>query len=143
MLLAAQSGRLEIVRSLLESGAKISARDVLGRSALFFASRLGHVELAKLLLENKPCANDGSLHEASQGFHLQVMQMLIDNGHDANYRSAKHEGRTALGEMARNGAIRDLTTAEEALEILYAADASPLFKVHGKTVIFLPRQQGE
>ncbi|KAK3370569.1 hypothetical protein B0H63DRAFT_552646 [Podospora didyma] len=137
LLLAAQSGRPEIVRSLLEAGAKISARDVLGRSALFFASRLGHVELAKVLLQHKPCANDGSLHEASRGFHLQVMQMLIHNGHDTNYRSAKHEGRTALGEMARNAAIEDLATAEEALEILCAADASPLFKVHGKTVIFL------
>ncbi|KAK3374277.1 hypothetical protein B0T24DRAFT_704563 [Lasiosphaeria ovina] len=137
LLLAARSGRLEVVQSLLQSGAKISARDALGRSALFFAAGRGDADLVALLIKSKACANDGSLHEASRGFYLQAMRLLIESGHDPNYRSTKHEGRTALGEMARMATIDDITVAEEALDILCAADASPLLTVHGKTVIFL------
>ncbi|KAK0727667.1 hypothetical protein B0T26DRAFT_822245 [Lasiosphaeria miniovina] len=137
LLLATRSGRLEVVQSLLQSGAKISARDALGRSALFFAAGRGDADLVALLIKSKACANDGSLHEASRGFYLQAMRLLIESGHDPNYRSTKHEGRTALGEMARMATIDDITVAEEALDILCAADASPLLTVHGKTVIFL------
>ncbi|KAK4152020.1 hypothetical protein C8A00DRAFT_35336 [Chaetomidium leptoderma] len=137
-LLAVRSGRIDIVRMLIESGARVSAKDTLGHSALFYASGAGHVELVKLLLESRPVVNDGSLHEASRGFHVQVMKLLLEAGHDSNYRSIKHGGRTALGEIALKAAPpTDIAAAEEALDLLSSVDASPLLKVHGKTVIFL------
>lgn len=136
--MAAKSGRIDIVRLLLSSGARVSAKDALGHSALFYAARAGNAELVELLLESKPALNDGSLHEASRGFHVQVMQLLLEAGHDANFRSIKHGGRTALGEIAfRATPPTDIAAAEEALDLLTAVEASPLLKVHGKTVIFL------
>ncbi|KAL2195244.1 hypothetical protein P885DRAFT_70818 [Corynascus similis CBS 632.67] len=138
LLVAAKSGRIDIVRLLLSSGARVSAKDALGHSALFYAARAGNAELVELLLESKPVLNDGSLHEASRGFHVQVMQLLLEAGHDANFRSIKHGGRTALGEIAfRATPPTDIAAAEEALDLLTAVEASPLLKVHGKTVIFL------
>ncbi|KAK0720197.1 hypothetical protein B0H67DRAFT_486120 [Lasiosphaeris hirsuta] len=138
LLLAARAGRREVVRILLEAGAKVLCKDVLGRSALFFASRSGDVDLATLLLRSKPSVNDGSLHEASRGFHPRVLRLLIKAGHDANFRSTRHEGRTALAEIALHGIVpNDPTDAEEALDILCEAGASPLLKVRCKTVIFL------
>ncbi|KAK3941038.1 Inversin [Diplogelasinospora grovesii] len=141
LLVAVKSGRPELVRILLDSGAKASARDALGRSALFYASRDGSTELVALLLKYAPSSNDGSLHEASRNFHVPAMKLLIDAGHDPNYRSGRHGGRTALGEMALHATIADgvdaTLAAEEALDVLCAAGANPLLRMHGKTAIFL------
>jgi hypothetical protein len=66
------------------------------------------------------------------------MKLLLQAGHDPNYRSTKHGGRTALGEIALRAAPpTDIAAAEEALDLLSSVEASPLLKVHGKTVIFL------
>jgi hypothetical protein len=94
--------------------------------------------MVKLLLERRSLINDGSLHEASRGFHVQVIKLLLHAGHDPNYRSTKHGCRTALGEVALKASPpRDIAAAEEALDLLVSAEASPLLKVNGKTVIFL------
>ncbi|KAK4187013.1 hypothetical protein QBC35DRAFT_385918 [Podospora australis] len=138
LLVAAQSGRADAVQLLLESGAKVSNKDMLGRSALFFAAQSGNVALLNILLPQKPTINDGSLHEAARGFHSDALKLLLEAGHDANYRSSRHGGRTALGEIARMAQVpHDLASAEETLDILVSAGASPLLKVHDKTVIFL------
>ncbi|KAK4118784.1 hypothetical protein N657DRAFT_583008 [Parathielavia appendiculata] len=138
LLMAVKSGRVDVARMLIEAGARVSAKDVSGHSALFYASRDGNSELVKLLLESKPVVNDGSLHEACRGFHVQAMKLLLQAGHDCNYRSIKHGGRTALGEIALRAAPpTDIAAAEEALDLLVSVDASPLLKVHGKTIIFL------
>ncbi|KAK0635986.1 hypothetical protein B0T17DRAFT_650881 [Bombardia bombarda] len=119
LLLAAKCGRSDIVQSLLESGARISARDVLGRSSLFFASQAGNEDLVALLLHSNPSANDGSLHEASRSFHVHIMTH-------------------ASGRSRPQGVItRDVAIAEKAVEILCVRGASPLLKIHGKTIIFL------
>ncbi|KAK1835723.1 Inversin [Podospora conica] len=138
LLLAAKSGKREAVRILLESGARASSRDVLGRSALFFASQSGDAELVALLLKSGPSTNDGSLHEAARGFHIETIKLLLSAGHDPNFRSTRHNGLTALGELARHATVpEDATPVEKTLDILRDAGASPLLKAHGKTVIFL------
>lgn len=137
-MLAVKYGRVDMARILIGAGARVSAKDALGHSALFYAAGAGRAELVQLLLESKPVVNDGSLHEASREFHVEIMKLLLEAGHDANFRSIKHGGRTALGEIALNaGPPTDIAAAEEALEVLSTVDASPLLKVHGKTIIFL------
>ncbi|KAK0619658.1 hypothetical protein B0T14DRAFT_603412 [Immersiella caudata] len=138
LMLAAMSGRRETAQLLLKCGAPVSSRDTFGRTALFFAARAGDADMVALLLKSKPSTNDGSLHEASRRFHTRSMKLLIQAGHDPNHRSSMHEGRTALGELALNGVVSaDTTAAEEALDILVHAGASPLLKMQGKTTIFL------
>ncbi|KAK4174355.1 hypothetical protein QBC36DRAFT_357751 [Triangularia setosa] len=137
-LVAVKSGRVDVVEMLLSYGAKVSVKDNLGRSPLFFASRVGGIDMMAALLLHNPPVNDGSLHEAARNFHPEAMKMLLDAGHDANYRSTKHGGRTALGEVAFKAVMpHDIALADESLDILASVDASPLLKVRGKTVIFL------
>ncbi|KAK4679863.1 hypothetical protein QC764_207850 [Podospora pseudoanserina] len=137
-LVAVKSGRVDVVEMLLSYGAKVSVKDNLGRSSLFFASRAGDIDMMKTLLQHNPSVNDGSLHEAARNFHPEAMKLLLDAGHDANYRSTKHGGRTALGEVALKATTpHDIALADESLDILASVDASPLLKVRGKTVIFL------
>ncbi|KAL2268976.1 hypothetical protein VTJ83DRAFT_3822 [Remersonia thermophila] len=141
LLVAVRCGNTDAVRILLAAGAKVSAKDAAGNSALFYASRAGRADLVKLLLTRSPPVNDGSLHEASRRFHVSVIKLLLEAGHDPNFRCSKHGGRTALGEIALTAlppTDADATAAaEQALDLLAAADASPLLKVQGKTVIFL------
>jgi ankyrin repeat protein len=138
LLAAVRSGKTEAARMLLAAGANVSAKDFRGYSALFYASRDGNADLIRLLLPYKPATNDGSLHEAARYFHVEVIRLLLEAGHDPNYRCGKHGGRTALGEIALNSVPpADTTAAEEALDALSAAAASPLLRVEGKTVIFL------
>ncbi|KAK0652718.1 hypothetical protein B0T16DRAFT_369477 [Cercophora newfieldiana] len=138
LMLAAMSGRRETAQLLLKSGAQVSSKDAFGRSALFFAARAGDADMVALLLAARPTINDGSLHEASRKFNTRTIKLLIQGGHDPNHRSTVHGGRTALGELALNGTVpADTTGAEEALDVLVRAGASPLLKMEGKTTIFL------
>ena len=122
----------------MAAGAKLSAKDFFHRSPLFYASRIGNVDSVSLLLKGKSGKNDGSLHEASRCFHPEVMRMLIDAGHEPDYRSATHGGRTALGEIALYGiAPDDVALGEDASDILKDAGANPLVQVHGKPIVFL------
>lgn len=110
----------------------------MGRSALFFASQSGDAELVALLLKSGPSTNDGSLHEAARGFHVETTKLLLSAGHDPNFRSTRHNGLTALGELARHATLPDdATPVVKTLDILRDAGASPLLKAHGKTMIFL------
>lgn len=137
-MLAVKSGRFEAVQTLLDAGAKVHAKDSQGRSALYIAARLGNADIVASLLRINPSMNDGSLHEASRHLHVEIMRLLVECGHDPNYRSSKHDGRTAFGEMALKATVpRDITIAEEAVEILCTGGASPLLKTNGKTILFL------
>ncbi len=133
LILAAKAGRLDVVQMLIKAGAKQPAKDIFHRSALFYASRSGNVGAVSLLLQGKPSKNDGSLHEAARCFHPEVIRLLLDAGHDIDYRSTKHGGRTALGEMALRGRVPDdIATAEEAAELLKEEGANPWCKCMGK-----------
>jgi uncharacterized protein len=51
---AAQSGRLDIAKLLVSSGAVSGVRDEFGRTAYDLAKRMGFDELAKFLKESEP-----------------------------------------------------------------------------------------
>ena len=51
LILAAQSGHVEVVRLLLEAGADKDVADDDGATALMEAAYRGHVEVVRLLLE--------------------------------------------------------------------------------------------
>ena len=50
-MLAAKSGRSEVVRQLLEAGANMEAASVTGYTALMIAAYSGHSEVVQQLLE--------------------------------------------------------------------------------------------
>ncbi|TLD31104.1 hypothetical protein PspLS_02470 [Pyricularia sp. CBS 133598] len=138
LIVAAKTNRPELVDEFLRLGARATVQDSLGRSALFYAARMGSHESVVLLLDKKLPINDGSLHEASRNFHVDVMHKLIEAGHDPDYRSNKHSGHTALTIMASRGIIpADPERAEAAVDILKRFNANSLLKVHGRTAVFM------
>lgn len=55
--MAAQSGLTDVVRALIEKGARINATNNEGESALMKAAMKGHAEVVSVLLENKANAD--------------------------------------------------------------------------------------
>lgn len=102
LILAAKYGRGDVVAKLVGSNAKVSVRDQFGRSALFYASRVGNVDAIKALVKAKVRVNDGSLQEAARMLHSEAVQLLVKAGHSPNYPSSDihHDGRDSLQELA-------------------------------------------
>ena len=102
LILAAKYGRGDVVAKLVLSNARVSARDNFGRSALFYASRIGNVDAIKALAKAKARVNDGSLQEAARMLHSEAVQLLVKAGHSPNYPSSDlyHDGRDSLQELA-------------------------------------------
>ncbi|KAI1877773.1 hypothetical protein JX265_003781 [Neoarthrinium moseri] len=121
LMLAIQSRRQDIVKSLLLAGAEVDVTDATGRSPLSMASAVGG-ELAITMMSNLLAAgasrNDGSLHNAARELNLQAMQILAEYKHDPDFPSPQHGGRSALGELCLHAADSGEITAlrEKAME---------------------------
>lgn len=89
------------------------------------------------LLKKKPPLNDGSLHEAARELHSEAVKILVAAGHDVNFPSLKHGGRTALCELCYEcRGSKDLLALQSTLQECMAAKASPLRKCRGRTALF-------
>jgi ankyrin repeat protein len=51
LIIASQSGHLDIVKYLVEKGANVNAADVTGVTALMFSSKIGYLDIVKYLVE--------------------------------------------------------------------------------------------
>jgi hypothetical protein len=110
----------------------------LDRSALFYASRNGDTESIAAILKAKPGPNDGSLQEAARELHAPAIKLLVKGGHHPDFTSTKHDGRTALAELAL--CCASSTTdgrLDEAIDALSAGKVDPLKKCRGKNPFYL------
>ena len=129
---------------LLKHGAKASARDTYDRSALFYASRNGDTETIASILKAKPGPNDGSLQEAARELHAPAIKLLIKNGHHPDFTSAKHDGRTALAELALCCASSPSDERiDDTIDALDAGKVDPLKKCRGKNPLYLALENPE
>jgi len=102
LLDAADGGNLAGVEEALTNGADVNAKDNDGWTALHWASRLGHIETVKALLqvdgiEINAKDNDGwtALHYASMNGRTEVVKALLQvDGLEIN--AENHEKNTAL-----------------------------------------------
>jgi hypothetical protein len=117
---AAEEGRVERVKLLLEKGADVNAADVFRWTPLCWASVSGHVEVVKLLLEKGADVNaaDGlrrtPLCWASQKGHVEVVKLLLEKGADVN--TADTPGWTPLRLASEKGhveVVKLLAAAQE------------------------------
>ena len=109
---AAENGHSEVVRLLLEAGAKIEpsplGRLFMQRTALHVAAAKGHFDVVRLLLEEGAEKDAGdsewrrtALHVAAQNGHSNVVKLLLMAGVDKDV--ANEYAYTALHLAAREG----------------------------------------
>jgi ankyrin repeat protein len=108
-LTATEQGSLANVKTCIAAGVNVEAKDNNGGTALFYASRYGHLEIVQYLLQNgnanvEAKTNGGmtALHWASDNGDLKVVQYLLQNG-NANVEAKSNNGWTALHLASNKG----------------------------------------
>ncbi|CAM9664114.1 unnamed protein product [Ectocarpus sp. 12 AP-2014] len=126
LLLAARSGDIEIVRSLIRQGAELEQRDILGDSGLLKAARYGHAQVVELLLmagvDVNAYDNSGwtALHTSIANGREEVAFVLLSGYHQPasiNIEATTSNGDTPLHMAAFHG-------REWAVEILLRLGAN-------------------
>ncbi|KAK4481030.1 hypothetical protein RD792_011899 [Penstemon davidsonii] len=111
LYVAAESGHVDIVEEMIKyydvSSAAIKARN--GFDAFHIASKLGKLEILKVLLESIPQllatvdqSNTTALHTAAAQGHLEVVIFLLERN-SSLATITRNNGKTALHSSARNG----------------------------------------
>ena len=101
-MIAAAEGQQSTVSLLLEAGAHTNVTNLLGRTALMFASSYGYDAIVQDLLKHQADPNLASSDEfertplmsAAIGGHTKTIRILLDSGADASLKDKL--GRTAL-----------------------------------------------
>ena len=108
LLVAAEEGKAEVVKRLLDAGADVNQADTSGRTPLMFASLNGHMAVAEMLLERGADVNQAMvdvwspLYIAAEKGHTNVMRLLLaQEGIEVN--QAKIIGWTPLYVAAYEG----------------------------------------
>jgi ankyrin repeat protein len=99
----------EVVKLLLEKGAKIEAKDSEGRTALFIAANRGNTDVVKLLLEKganidvkNTVTGETALHMAAVRGNVEIVMLLLEKG-GANIEAKDIWGNTPLIRAALDG----------------------------------------
>lgn len=146
LMLAIQARRPDIVKMLLLEGAEVDVADAKGNTPLAMATDIGG-DIATTMMSNLLAAgaskNDGSLHNAARELNLPAVQVLLEYGHDPDFPSHIHDGRSALGEVCLHAADSGELTAvkekhvERLLNILIDAGSDITLKIGGKSILHL------
>ena len=111
--------------------------DCFDHSPLFYAGRNGNLSAITSLLKKNPPTNDGSLHEAARELHSDAVKLLVAAGHEINYPSLKHAGRSPLCELCyKCRAATNPVGLQNTLSTIMGVKATPLRKYRGKTPLF-------
>ena len=101
--MAIEGRQLEVVKLLIEHGAKIDIKDYSGRSPLLWAVSCNHLEIVKILVN---CGADINVKTSKKNQHVtplliavdicsvEIVKCLLKNGANRNARDT--EGRTSL-----------------------------------------------
>ncbi|KAL1862989.1 hypothetical protein VTK73DRAFT_6505 [Phialemonium thermophilum] len=95
------------------------------------------------ILAAEPSKNDGSIHNAARELNLPAVKVLVEYGHDIDFPSPIHNGRSALSEVCLNAAHEGplKATQEKALEkvLEYLINQGADLTIHsaGKSALLL------
>jgi ankyrin repeat protein len=119
LVLAAEHGRTEAARVLLQRGAQINFFSNIGinHTALMAASIQGHIDVVEVLLEHRadvtlhPNHQDSPIILAAQNFNFEIVRRLVVAGANPNdiNRFSDGSGRSSLHYAAQRG---DLETVD-------------------------------
>lgn len=136
LIQAAQNGRLEAVKFLLEKGADVDGKDNEGTTPLMVAAMNDHVDVMKLLMKKGASiaattnAGFNSLMFATDDKRIDAMKLLLDNGAGVDTPAPADAGLTPLMHAASNGQLKAVNSLLEKGASLEAKDKdgwSPLF----------------
>ncbi|KAI0548760.1 hypothetical protein F4679DRAFT_291357 [Xylaria curta] len=152
LMMAIQTRRHDVIKLLLLAGAEVDVTDALGNSPLSMASGIGG-DLAIAVMSNLLAAgaskNDGSLHNAARELNVQAMQVLVEYGHDPDFPSPLHDGRSALAEICLHAsdsfqtAISKEKAMERAIEFLLRSGTDITIQSEGKSVLLLALESAD
>jgi hypothetical protein len=132
-MLSIKHRRGDVLQKLVSVGAKVTVEDHEGLTPLAMASQMGLSTEMGYLLSAGAAMDDGSLHDAAREARLDAMRVLLKHGHDPDFPSDRHEGRSALAELCLYGSGPDI---EETIECLVANGADIRLRNFGGKTIF-------
>ncbi|OLN95790.1 putative ankyrin repeat protein L25 [Colletotrichum chlorophyti] len=152
LMLAIRNRRPDVVKMLLLEGAEVDVCDVKGNTPLTLSTEAGG-EIAIKMMSNLLAAgaskNDGSLHNAARELNLAACQVLVKYGHEPDFPSTLHDGRSALGELCRHAADSGELTAsrqklmERVINYLIEAGSDITLRTEGKSILLLALESKE
>ncbi|CAE7828991.1 unnamed protein product [Symbiodinium sp. CCMP2456] len=123
LMMAAAEGHAEILRLLLDAGAKKDLKDFRGRTALHMAVFEGHTETVRLLVDagaDKDLRDDcgrTALILAARMARTEILSLLVNAGAEKNFRDSS--GMTALMYAAAARAENDVEACHHAAPAVY------------------------
>ncbi len=136
-MLAIKNQRSDVLQKLVSKGAKIAIQDDSGMTPLALASQGGNSAIMEYLLQYGADVDDGSLHDAVGQLRCDAIRVLIKHGHDPDYPSERHGGRSALSELCFKAVDNDpsFEDLEEVIRCLIANGADIKQRgLNGKTL---------
>ncbi|KAH6894546.1 hypothetical protein B0T10DRAFT_253846 [Thelonectria olida] len=146
LMLSIQARRPDLVKTLILEGAEVDVTDAIGRSPLSMATEIGGdlaIQLMGSLLAAEPSKDDGSLHNAARELNLAAVRVLVQSGHDPDFPSPLHNGRSALGEVCLRGSDTGELTADreksmqKVMSFLVESGSDLTVKSDGKALLHL------
>lgn len=107
LIAAAERGRVDVARLLLNAGADVNATDKYGSTALVSASSAGHADIVKLLIAAGANVNmkttgtyggETALMAASENGRTEIVRSLLEAGADS---SVKDRWQRSVADLAR------------------------------------------
>ncbi|KAK0712198.1 hypothetical protein B0T21DRAFT_297726 [Apiosordaria backusii] len=149
LMLAIRAKRQDVVKCLILAGAEVDVMDVTGNTPMTMATEMGG-ELGTSIMSNILAAdpnasqNDGSVHNAARELNLQALKVLVEFGHDVDFPSTLHGGRSALGELCLNAASGGSLSASQEKQmqkcmsyLIREAGSDLTIQCEGKSVLLL------
>ncbi|WYZ46077.1 hypothetical protein EsH8_IX_000302 [Colletotrichum jinshuiense] len=146
LMLSIRNRRPDVVKMLLLEDAEVDVCDVRGNTPLTLSTEVGGdlaIKMMTNLLAAGASRNDGSLHNAARELNLPACQVLIQYGHEPDFPSTLHGGRSALGELCRHAADSGELTAsrqklmERVIDFLIEAGSDITLRSEGKSILLL------
>ncbi|KAM7213007.1 Serine/threonine-protein phosphatase [Rhypophila decipiens] len=147
LMLAIQHRRPDLVKALLYAGAEVDVLDITGNTPMTMATGIGGdlgTSMMSNILAADPSKNDGSLHNAARELNLPAMRVLIEFGHDPDFPSPLHGGRSALAELCLNATTHETPLSatqekqmEKAITLLIESGSDLTIQCDGKSVLLL------
>lgn len=152
LMLAIKEKRHDIVKQLVLADANVDVADMTGNTPLTLTTQIGG-DIGTMMMSNilaaEPSKDDGSLHNAARDLNVQAMQVLMDFGHEIDFPSPLHGGRTALGELCLHAANQGPLTAaqikcmEKAMTLLMKNGTDLSLLSDGKSVLLLAMESAD